>query len=136
MEGGLLSLVNAVEYNGYKIKEWNIVQFAKLSTTLTEIAKEYETQGVSYPDLDTLLGSVAQDGALGLSKAAMAFLNPILKRSEEILKISLGVPKEKLEEMGFTDGTILVLLIIKTNLVHLSSFFASLVGDSPRPEAV
>jgi len=136
MEGGLMALVNSVEYNNYKIREWNITQFAKLTNTLGAIAEEYEKKQIKFVELSDLLEATAQDGALGLSKSALTFLSPILSRSEDILRVSLGLTPVQLEEIKFSDGVVLVLLILKTNLSHLSNFFLSLVeSHSPATTA-
>jgi len=37
---------------------------------------------------------------------------------------------EKLEEIKFTDGVVLILLILKANMEHLTRFFVSLTGKT------
>lgn len=126
---GLLSVVNSTEYKGFTIKEWSIVQFAKLSPVLTAVAKDYETQDVQFSSFSEALSGAAEDGTLGLTKSAMAFLAPLTERAPEILKISLGVTQEKLEAMSFSDGVVLLLLTMKINLEHISGFFVSLAEE-------
>jgi hypothetical protein len=130
MDGGLMSLVNSTEYKGYKIKEWSISQFARLTPCLSAIADEYGKKNIQFSDLSDILTATESEGTLGLSKAAMTMLSPMLSRSEDLLRISLGVTSAQLEELPFSDGIVLVLLIMKTNMSHLSNFFLSLVGDS------
>lgn len=123
---GLLSLVNAVEYKGFKIKEWNIVQFAKLSPVLSAIAKDYESLSINYTEFSDVLSKAADGSKMGLTKSALSFLAPLVERAPEVLKISLGITQEKVEELSFSEGTVLLLLIYKTNLEHISGFFAGL----------
>lgn len=124
---GLMSLINRVEYNGFKIKEWSIVQFAKLTPVLSEIAEEYDKKDIQFSSFAEVLENASAEGALGLSKSALTFLSPVLSKSKEILKVSLNITDEQVEQIPFSDGLVLVLLSLKINMEHLSSFFVSLV---------
>jgi len=126
---GIMSLVNAVEFKGYKIKEWNIVQFSKLSPALSTIANEYKTRNIEFPELSDILSETSD--TLSLTSSALTFLSPILVHAPEILRVSLGITPEKLEELSFSEGSILLLLILKANMEHVSSFFGALTTASP-----
>lgn len=130
---GLLSLINATEYAGFTVREWNIVQFSKLAGILTAIAKEYESRQVSFDELVNAFDSVKTDGvslsALQVPKSLLAVLEPILSHSNTLLCVSLNTTSDKLEKVSFTDGLVLLLLVLKINMEHLSSFFGRLVEE-------
>lgn len=125
---GIMSLVNVTEYAGYTLKEWNIVQFSKLSSVLAEVAREYKSKNLSFESFSDALSNTASNGMLDLSESVLSALEPFTKHAPQIISISCGVKIEKLEDMPFTDGVVLILLILKMNMEHLGRFFTSLVG--------
>jgi len=128
----LMSLVTATEYKGYKIREWSIVQFAKLTPILTSIVKHFKEQNISFEDFSGALNTEEGGGMLAFSNSAMELLGPVLEKSPEILKITLGMKPEEIENLSFSDGAVLTLLVLKTNLEHMTSFFGALVAKEPQ----
>lgn len=130
---GLMALINSTEYAGFTIKEWNIVQFSKLAGILTAIAKEYETREVSFDALVEAFSAVDADGvkasALQVPKSLLKIMEPLITHSTPLLCVSLNTTSDKLEKVEFTEGIVLLLLVLKKNMEHLSGFFARLVAD-------
>ena len=124
----LMSLVTATEYKGYKVREWSIVQFAKLTPVLSGIVKHFKEKNISFEDFSGALDTTEGSGMLAFSSSAMELLGPVLVQSPEILKISLGLKPEEVEKLSFSDGTVLTLLSLKINLEHMTSFFGALVA--------
>lgn len=124
---GLMSLINATEYAGYTVREWNIVQFSKLSSALLKIATEYDKRGVAFSDLSSILTSVDLTGGASLPVSVLNLLEPLLEHSTLILSVSLKANYEQLEALNYTSGLVLLLLVLKVNLEHLSGFFGKLV---------
>ena len=120
---GLMSLVSATEFAGLKIKEWNIVQFSKLSGLLNEIAKEYKDRNVAWDSFSSIFANASTDGMLNMSQSVLDLIEPFTKRAPQLISISCGVDAKTLEEMPFTDGLIVIMLIMKTNMEHLNRFF-------------
>ena len=123
---GLLSLMSVTEYAGYKVKEWNIVQFSKLSGVISQIAKKYFESNISWENFSETLKETDNKGMLGVSTNLMDALQPFLEYSPAILSVSCGITEKQLEAMKFTDGVILTMLVIKANMEHLNGFFANL----------
>ncbi len=128
---GLMSLVTATEFAGLKIKEWNIVQFSKLSGLLNEIAKEYKDRSVSWDSFSSIFANASPDGMLNMSQSVLDLIEPFTKRAPQLIGISCGVDAKSLEEMPFTDGLIVVMLIMKTNMEHLNRFFVRISAQAP-----
>ena len=135
---GLLSLVNSTEYAGLTIKEWNIVQFSKLSRVLAAVVKEYKERNIGWTNFSSILEN--SDGMAGMSSDLLEFIGPFLEYAPAIITISCNVDQKRLEDVKYTDGTVLVFLILKANLEHLNSFFGKLVAgpveattDSTKP---
>jgi len=126
---GLLSLMSITEYAGYKVKEWNIVQFSKLTGVITAIAKQYAASNISWDAFSETLQQTDTKGMLSVSTSLMDALQPFLEHSPAILSVSCGITEKQLEELKFTDGAILTLLVIKTNMEHLNGFFGSLAAQ-------
>jgi len=124
---GIMSLINRVEYNGYQIKEWSIVQFAKLTPVLSEIAEAYEKKNIEFSAFSEMLENASGSSPLGLSKTALTFLAPVIEKSKEILMVSLKIKEDEVDQLVFSDGLVLVLLILKMNMEHISNFFVGLV---------
>ena len=127
---GLLSLLTVSEFNGYKIKEWNIIQFSKLSAILSSIAKEYQESNIDWSIFSGALQSAEGAGMLSMSSKMMDSIQPFMKHAPQILSVSCGVTEKQLEEMKYTDGIVLVLLVMKTNLEHLTGFFGRLAAQT------
>lgn len=125
---GLMSLISSTEYAGFTIKEWNIVQFSKLSAIVVEIAKEYKAKNLSWDDFSQSLSTQTSGGMIEVSEAVLDMLEPFTKRAEVILSVSCNTDPKKLAEVSFTDGIILLLLVLKTNMEHLTRFFGRLVA--------
>lgn len=126
---GLLSLINATEYAGFTVREWNIVQFSKLAGILSTVAKEYETRQISFDELSNAFKSVEGRSIMQVPKSLLAIMEPLMTHSNTILCVSLNTTSDKLEKVNFTDGIVLLLLVLKVNMEHLSSFFAQLVAE-------
>lgn len=126
---GLLSIMSVTEYNGYKVKEWNIVQFSKLSGVINAIAKKYIELNLSWDKFSDTLSKASDTGLLGVSTGLMDALQPFLEYSPALLSVSCGVTEKQLEDMKFTDGVILTMLVIKANMEHLNGFFANLAAQ-------
>lgn len=124
----LLSLVNATEYKGHKIREWNIVQFARLTPILTGIVKQFKEKQISFEQFSGALSETDGAGMMNFSSSALDFLAPVLEKSPEILKLGLNLKQEQVEELSFSDGAVLTLLTLKVNLEHMTSFFGALVA--------
>lgn len=129
---GLMSLISVQEFAGFKVKEWNIVQFSKLSTTISAIAKEYKQNNVSWDVFSGALSDKDKPDAnfLDMSTGLLDLLEPFTRHAPLILQVSCGVDQKKLEELSYTDGIILLILVLKVNLEHLTSFFARLAGTT------
>lgn len=127
---GIMSLINTTEYAGFTIKEWNIVQFSKLSSVLADVAREYKAKNLSWDNFSTALGATAQGGMLDLSQNVLDVLEPFTKHAPMILTISCKASVEQIEKISFTEGIVLLLLVLKFNMEHLSRFFVSLVGKT------
>jgi hypothetical protein len=109
------------------------VQFAKLSRTLGQIAKEYSKSNVSWDGFSGVLAKAQSGEMLQLSQGMLDFLTPFIEQAPTILAISCKADAEKLESLSYTDGVIAVLLVLKANLEHLNRFFVTLVA--PQSEA-
>jgi hypothetical protein len=129
MEAGLFSLLQATEFEGLVIKEWNIVQFAKLSRVLTAIAKEYKNQNVQWEGFSAILGKAESEGMAALSENFLEFLTPFVEHATTILTVSCNCDVKKLESLSYTSGVIALMLVLKTNLEHLNGFFGKIVAD-------
>jgi len=127
---GIMSLVNATEYAGLQIKEWNIVQFSKLSSILAEVAREYKGKDLSWDKFSLALSETSGSGMLDLSQGIMDVLEPFTKHAPTILCVSCNVKADRLENMAFTEGIVALLLILKMNMEHLTRFFSSLTGTT------
>ena len=125
-----MSLINATEYAGFQVKEWNIVQFSKLSSILSEVAKEYKARNLSWENFSSALSETSTGGMLDVSESVLAVLEPFTKHAVLILTVSCKASVEQLEKISYTDGLVLLLLVLKFNMEHLSRFFVSLVGMS------
>jgi len=123
---GLMSLINATEYAGHTVREWNIVQFSKLSSALLQIATEYDKRNISFADLSSVLSMPDVSGTQSLPVSVLKLLEPLLEYTALILAVSLKVSQDKLEALNYTDGLVLLLLVMKVNLEHLSGFFGKL----------
>ena len=127
---GIMSLLNTTEYAGFQVKEWNIVQFSKLANVLSEVAKEYKARNISWDNFSVALSATANSGMLDLSQSVLDVIDPFLKHATTILTVSCKTTVEQLEKISFTEGIVLLLLIMKFNMEHLSRFFVSLVGTT------
>lgn len=127
---GLMSLLAVSEFNGYKIKEWNIVQFSKLSGLLSTIAKQYQESNIDWSLFSGALSSTENTGMLTLSSKMMDSIQPFVQYAPQILSVSCGISEKQLEEMKYTDGVVLVLLVMKVNLEHLNGFFGKLAAQA------
>lgn len=127
---GTMSLINVTEYAGFQIKEWNIVQFSKLSSVLSEVAREYKAKNLSWDSFSTALSSTAENGMLDLSQSVLDVLEPFTKHAPVILGVSCNAKPDQLEKITWTDGLVLLLLVLKFNMEHLSRFFVNLVGKT------
>jgi hypothetical protein len=125
---GLMSLVAATEFAGLKVKEWNIVQFSKLSSLLNDIVKEYKDQGIGFEQFSTLLQGASETGMMEISQSVLNMLSPFAKRAPQLICVSCNVEQSKLDDLSFTDGIVVVLLILKANMEHLNRFFVSLAA--------
>ena len=128
---GLMSLVSATEFAGLKIKEWNIVQFSKLSSLLNEIAKEYKDRDLSWDSFSSVFANASTEGMLNMSQNVLDLIEPFTKRAPQLISVSCNVEAKTLEEMPFTDGLIVVMLIMKTNMEHLNRFFVRISAQQP-----
>jgi hypothetical protein len=127
---GIMSLINSTEYAGFTIKEWNIVQFSRLSSVLSEVAREYKSKNLSWDSFSAALSTTSENGMLNLSQNVLDVLEPFTKHAPTILTISCKASVEQLEKIAFTDGIVLLLLVLKFNMEHLSRFFVNLVGTT------
>lgn len=127
---GIMSLLNTTEYAGFHVKEWNIVQFSKLSAILVEVAKEYKARDLSWENFSLTLSETAGTGMLEMSENVLQMLEPFTRHAPTILMVSCKATMEQVESMSFTDGLVLLLLILKFNMEHLGRFFVSLVGKT------
>jgi len=127
---GLMSLINVSEYAGHQIKEWNIVQFSRLSSVLSAIAKEYKDANISWAAFANSLKSTEETRMLEISHSMLDSLTPFLKHAPALIAVSCNVKEKDLEDIKYTDGLVLTLLIMKKNLEHLNSFFVTLVAQS------
>lgn len=127
---GIMSLISATEYAGFQIKEWNIVQFSKLSAVLSEVAREYKAKNLSWDSFSTALSSTSESGMLELSQNVLDVLEPFTKHAPLILGVSCNAKPDQLEKISWTDGLVILLLVLKFNMEHLSRFFVSLVGKT------
>ncbi len=125
---GLMSLISSTEFAGFKVKEWNIVQFSKLSAVVLEIANEYKAKNLSWEDFSQSLSVNTDGGVLNISQSVLDMLQPFMQRAPLILSISCKVSVEELEKLSYTDGIVLLLLVLKVNMEHLSRFFVQLVA--------
>jgi hypothetical protein len=123
---GLMSLVESTDYAGFKIKEWNIVQFSKLSGVLSEIAKEFKDRDLAWSQFSEILNSASESGMLDLSHSALDLVEPFIKRAPLLIGISCNADAAALEKLSYTDGLVLIMLVMKCNMEHLSRFFGKL----------
>lgn len=123
---GLMSLVESTDYAGFKVKEWNIVQFSKLSSALSEIAKEFKDRDLAWSQFSEIIGNASQSGMLDLSHSALDLVEPFIKRAPLLIGVSCNADAAMLEKMSYTDGLVLIMLIMKCNMEHLSRFFVKL----------
>jgi hypothetical protein len=130
---GILSLLEATEYEGLTIKEWNIVQFSKLSRIIAAIAKDYTNRGISWADFSKAL--VETDAMVNVGHNLVEFLAPFLEHAPAIITISCNVDQKFVDKLPYTKGIVAVLLIMKTNLMHLSGFFGTLTAKASSAEA-
>lgn len=126
---GLMSLLSETEFQGLKIKEWNIVQFSKLSGTLNEIAKEYKARNVSFGDFASIFDGVSESGMLDLSQNVLELIEPFTKRAPLLLGVSCGLDAKALDALDFTTGIVAVMLVMKANMEHLQRFFVKLAAS-------
>lgn len=131
---GLLSLINATEYEGLTIKEWNIVQFSKLSRVLTNIAKEFKDKNVQWQGFSETLARAEGAGVADISGDVLQFLAPFIEQAPVILCVSCNVDAKKLESLTYTDGVVAIMLVLKANLEHLNRFFVKLVAPQVKTE--
>jgi hypothetical protein len=124
---GLLSLLESVEFEGLVIKEWNIVQFSKLSRVMTIISKEYASKNISWDEFAKTLSST---NMMSLGQGVMEFLAPFIEHAPAIITISCNVDQKFIEKMPYTQGLVAVLLIMKANLQHLNGFFGTLAAKT------
>jgi len=127
---GIMSLVNVTEYAGFTIKEWNIVQFSKLSSVLAEVARDYKEKNLSWDSFSTALSTTSEGGMLELSQSVLDVLEPFTKHAPILIGVSCNAKPEQLEKISWTDGLVLLLLVLKFNMEHLSRFFVGLVGKT------
>jgi hypothetical protein len=125
---GLMSLLAQTEYQGLVIKEWNIVQFSKLTRVLQAIAKEYKEKNVAWEGFSEILVKADGAGIAGISNSMLEFLSPFVEHAPLILGISCNVDEKKLNTLSYTDGIIVLLLVLKANLEHLNNFFVKIVA--------
>lgn len=127
---GLMSLINETTFNGFKIKEWNIVQFSKLSGTLNDIAKEYKARNIAFADFSSIFDGVSESGMMDLSQHVLDLIEPFTKRAPLLLGVSCGLDAKALEELPFTDGIVAIMLVMKANMEHLNRFFVKLAAPA------
>jgi len=82
---GIMSLVNATEYAGLQVKEWNIVQFSKLSSVLADVAREYKSKNLSWDHFSKALSTTSEGGMLDLSQNVLDVIEPFTKHAPTIL---------------------------------------------------
>jgi hypothetical protein len=131
---GLLSLVNSTEYAGITVKEWNIIQFSKLSRVLSLVVKEYKDKNIAWEGFSNIIGNSDGGSFAGISTELLNFLSPFLEHAPAIITISCNIDHKKLETINYTDGVVLIFLILKTNLEHLNGFFGKLVAPAAAVE--
>jgi len=127
---GLMSLLAQSEYQGLVIKEWNIVQFSKLTRVLQAIAKEYKEKNIAWEGFSEILGKADGNGIAGISTSMLEFLSPFVEQAPLIIGISCNADAKKVETLSYTDGIIVLVLLLKANLEHLNGFFVKLVAPS------
>ena len=125
---GLMSLVSSTEYAGFKVKEWSIVQFSKIAPVLSEVAREYKEKNLSWDSFSALIENASEDGMLSMSQSVLEVLEPFTKHAPLILGVSCGANAERLEALSWTDGLVLLMLVLKTNMEHLTRFFVNLTA--------
>jgi len=133
---GLFSLLNATEYQGLVIKEWNIVQFSKLTRVLQVIAKEYKDKNIGWEGFSETLVKADGSGIAGVSTQMLEFLSPFVEQAPLLIKVSCNADDKKMETLSYTDGIIILVLILKSNLEHLNSFFGRIVAPSAEATTV
>lgn len=129
---GLLAILNATEYEGLVIKEWNIVQFSKLSRTLTQIAKEFKEKNVEWAGFSETLAKADGIGVADMSREVLEFISPFVEHAPTILAVSCNADGKRLEQLKYTDGVVALLLVLKANLEHLNRFFVTLVAPQEK----
>lgn len=128
---GLFSLLSVSEYQGYKVKEWSIVQFSKLGPVLSAIAKEYQESKMDWSKFASAIQGSSESGMLDMTTGMLDTLQPFVKHAPIILSVSCGMNASQLDEMKYTDGIVLLLLVLKTNIEHLNGFFVKLAAQKP-----
>ena len=123
---GLIALLNSTEYAGLTVKEWSIVQFSKLSPIIGEIAREYKARNISWDSFSSLVDNAGMDMSTQLIEA----LEPFTRHATEILVVSCRTDVKVLEKINYTDGLILLMLVLKMNMAHLTRFFGSLAAPT------
>ena len=127
---GLMSLLAQTEYQGLVIKEWNIVQFSKLTRTLQAIAKEYKEKNIAWEGFSETLVKVDGSGIAGISSQMLEFLTPFVEHAPTILTVSCNTDEKKLSTLSYTDGIVVLMLVLKANLEHLNNFFVKIVAPA------
>jgi len=125
---GLFSLLSATEYNGIKVREWSIVQFSKLGGALSTVVKEYQESKIDWTSFSTILQGASENNMLDMTSGMLDSLQPFVKQAPTILSISCNLSQAQLEEIKYTDGLVLLLLVLKTNIEHLNGFFGKLAA--------
>lgn len=133
---GLFSLLSVSEYQGHKVKEWSIVQFSKLGPVLSAIAKEYQESKMDWSKFASAIQGSSENGMLDMTTGMLDTLQPFVKNAPVILSVSCGMTSAQLDDMKYTDGIVLLLLVLKTNIEHLNGFFVKLAAQKTEATTV
>jgi hypothetical protein len=127
---GIFALFSGTEYNGIKVKEWNIVQFSKLGGVLSAVAKEYQTTQADWNSFSAILEESDSSSMLDKTNGLLTSIQPFVTHAPAILSVSCNLTETQLQDMKYTDGIVLLLLVLKANLEHLNGFFGKLAANN------
>lgn len=113
---GLTALFSQDEVHGFTIKEWSISQFSQLYPYLKIAFQPMIDKGLNFEDLEGFLKENYPD-----------ILDALVPIASDVIKISCPKQKDKVDELSWSNGCVVVGCIVKRNLDHVADFFGQFV---------
>jgi len=111
---GLASFMDASEAHGFKIQEWSTTRFTRLYPYLSQVIDALIQGGATLDNIQTYLTS-------NIPK----LVDAVVPHMDRIILLSCpGKTEEDIENLPWTHGLEIVILIFKKNMEHVADFFA------------